>query len=86
MNAHRKLRMGAVAVIINGLVALAAMAPSPAPAAADAACSDNNHVEVGEGPVCIECEPVPGCELVSDQCRCIGHSCQTGTITFCYYE
>jgi hypothetical protein len=82
MNAHQKLRMSAAAVIVNGLLALGAMTPSPAPAAEDAVCSDNNYHVIAR--TCVECEEIPGC-TVRSPCLCAGHLCHE-RMTICFYD
>jgi hypothetical protein len=74
MKVQRKLRLGAAAVIANGLIALSATAPNPALAAA---CSDNNHYNCDS--CTATCPSVSGC-TTNSYCAVEFFNC-----TFCYY-
>jgi len=76
-----KLRLGAVAVIANGLLALTVLSPSPALAAG---CVDHDY---GAGCGCTQtCATFAGCTL-TQACIVINPSiCGGGPVTFCEYN
>jgi hypothetical protein len=80
MNTKNKIRLGAAAVVANGLLALVAMAPRPA--LADS-CAGNNYAlpcDCSTG----ACRTIPGCTLYA---FCAPIACGTGQLsTACTYS